>query len=544
MRLAAFAAFPVLALASTAGFAQATAESGRFAYCTVEDTGGRTIWVSQVFPAPERADFLGTALATEFHTHVGALGGSGNKQCLVTLTRATAEETRAKIAAIMGKRVFGIRVYKWHDVQWTPSVATYADTAAVSLAAAPKFVYCRTVDTHKRILATSGIFVQTLPPLGDRVHLQELGRYAEEFGARAAATQGMSARDALCLASDTHAEANKNRNDFRKAFPFSGIHKVDLVWTPGPALTMKTVPVVAAPATLAAASVTGPVDEVEEDFWGRIAASKTAEDFADYLAAYPQGRHAPVARLEAKRLGRGVTTVVQAKAVPVAARLAAPATLAAASARSAPAADPVPLVNAGVASQIASAAFFQLPAAGGGESARRAGTRIVNKTVPVMMDTTVQRVPGSNQCRLEMTTVAGADGAFKTTASGQSWAGFVPLSMRSRMSSQYANVDGVFSMIAIDKLVGQPFPLVAGNVFGFRASFENVDNSTGTMRFGQDWSCRVGATGPASASIPGMAGEQTELQCHQEYVGLTMPAQDPVIVWYAATGCFLQDPTR
>jgi hypothetical protein len=201
-------------------------------------------------------------------------------------------------------------------------------------------------------------------------------------------------------------------------------------------------------------------------------------------------------------------------------------------------------INEEVARQIASAAFFQLPGAGGGEPARRAGTRIVNKTVPVALDTTVQRMAGSNQCRIEQTSAAGADGAFKTTATGVSWAGFIPLRMRSRISSQYANMDGVFSMISIDKLVGQPFPLVAGNAFGFRAMFEKVDNSTGTTRFGQDWSCRVGATGPASASIPGLAGEQTEVQCHMDVVGLTVPAQDPVIVWYAATGCFMQDPTR
>ncbi|MHB8912888.1 MAG: hypothetical protein ACYC42_09640 [Lysobacter sp.] len=539
MRHVAFAAFALLFLAPSVGWAQAAAETGRFAYCSVEDTGGRTIWVSRVFPAPGRVDFLGTQLATEFHTHVGTLGGTGNKQCLVTLSRATAEETRARIAAIMGKRVFGIRVYKWHDVQWTPSAATYADTAPAATVATPKFIYCRTVDTDKRILVASEIFVQTLPPLGDPVHLQELGRYAGEFGARAAATQSIAAGMPLCIASDTRPEADKSRNDFRKAFPFAGIHKVDLMWTPGSAPAAPSAPVVAAPATTAAAPAAGPADEVEEDFWRRISASTTAEDFQDYLAAYPQGRHAPVARLEAKRLSRGgAKSATPAKAV------SAAATVAAGAASNAPVADPAHPINAEVGRQIASAAFFQLPAAGTGESARRVGTRIVNKTVPVTLDTTVQRVPGSNQCRLEMTSLAGADGAFKTAASGQSWAGFIPLSMRSRMSSQYANVDGVFSMVAIDKLVGQPFPLVAGNTFGFTTTFENVDNSTGTTRFGQDWSCRVGATGPASASIPGMAGEQTELQCHMGYVGLTLPAQDPVIVWYSAAGCFVQDPTR
>lgn len=185
MSRVALAIFALLFLAPTVGFSQAAAGSGRFAYCIVEDTGGRTISVSQVFPAPERVDLLGTNLATEFHSHVGTLGGTCDKQCLVTLSRATAEKTRAKIAAIMGKRVFGIRVYKWHDVQWTSSAATYADTAPATTAATPKFIYCRTVDTDMLILVTSEIFVHTLPPLGDPVRPQQLGRYAGEFGARA-----------------------------------------------------------------------------------------------------------------------------------------------------------------------------------------------------------------------------------------------------------------------------------------------------------------------------------------------------------------------
>ena len=53
MRHVALATFALLFLAPTAGFLQAAAGSGRFAYCTVEDTGGRTIrpncraaWVS------------------------------------------------------------------------------------------------------------------------------------------------------------------------------------------------------------------------------------------------------------------------------------------------------------------------------------------------------------------------------------------------------------------------------------------------------------------------------------------------------------------
>jgi hypothetical protein len=71
-----------------------------YAYCTVEDTGNREIWVSQVFPVPASTRPLGLELATQFHTHVGGLGGAGNKQCVVA-PRADVEATRAKIYEIM-----------------------------------------------------------------------------------------------------------------------------------------------------------------------------------------------------------------------------------------------------------------------------------------------------------------------------------------------------------------------------------------------------------------------------------------------------------
>jgi hypothetical protein len=539
----AFAAvFVLLCLAPAAAIAQA-ATDGRYSFCQVNDTGKRDIWVSQVFPTPPGTDLMGTALATEFHAYVGTLGGAGDKTCVTAVSRAAAEETRAKIAAIMGKRSFGIHVYDWHDVSWTPSAATYANAAPAPVTAAAKFVYCRTVDTDRRVLVTSGVFVQTMPPTNDMAYFKALTRYASEFGARAAAAHGVNAQDALCIASDTHAEADKNRNDFRKAFPFSGIKKADLDFTPGPvSATDAAAPATAAVTTAAqppAVRSSGTVDDVEEDFWRRMSSSKVAEDFEDYLAAFPQGRHAPVARLEAKRLRRaGVAPAVTAKTKPTTKTASAVAPVA-----SVPAADADHPIDEAIGRQVAGDAFFQLPA-GTGQVAHRSGTRIVNQTVPVTADDSVQRVAGSNQCRLDMTVVAGAGGSIKTVSTGQTWAGLIPLDMRSTFSSQYAVVDSVLKAVAIDKLVGQPFPLVAGNTFGWSVTYENIDNSTGATRYGQDWSCRVGATAPASTSIPGMPGEQTELQCSLRFVSLVLPPQEQVIDWYSAAGCFMQDPTR
>lgn len=449
----------------TMALAQAN-DNGQYSYCQVEDTGKRDIWVSQVFPTPPVTDLM----ASDFHRHVGTLGGAGNKVCVTAASRAAAEETRAGIAAIMGKRSFGIRVYDWHDVNWTPGPAAYANAAPPTPVAANMFVYCRFVDADKRVLLASEIFVQQLPPKSDGAHYQELTRYASEFGARAAAAEGVNPNGSLCIGSDTMAEADKSRSDYRKAFPFSGIRKVDLAFRPGP---MSTASAPTASAPPASAPPTTPI------------------------AATPSPR-------------------------PVANRPIDPA----------------------ISQQIASAAFFQVPE-GTGDTLRRSGSRIVNKTVPVSTDTTLQRVAGGNQCQLDQDTLAGEGGLFKTRSMGATWAGLVPLNLSSKMSTQQGLVNTEFRAAAFDKLVGQPFPLVAGKTFGMIVSFESIDLSSGAVtRFGQDIACTVGATTAASATIAGMRGEQTELQCKMEFVGLPLPPQAPVFIWYSAAGCFLQDPDR
>lgn len=192
---------------------------------------------------------------------------------------------------------------------------------------------------------------------------------------------------------------------------------------------------------------------------------------------------------------------------------------------------------------IASNPFFRLPA-GTGASLHRSGSRVVNKTLPVMSNSTMQRVAGSNKCQLEQTVYAGEVGFNKTTASGQTWAGFIPLVMNSKTNGKRGVVDSVLKAVAIEKTVGQPFPLIAGNRFGWSASYESVDNASGTNHYSQEWSCTVGETAPASTSIPALAGEQTEVLCHLSFVSVPVPPQVQVFVWYGAAGCFMQDPNR
>lgn len=455
----------LLSLVPTMAFAQA-AESDRHTYCQVEDSGKRDIWVSQVFPTPPGSDFLGTAMATDFHRHVGTLGGAGNKNCITAVSRAAAEESRAKIATIMGRRSFGIRVYDWHDVNWTPSPAAYANVTPPAPVAATSFVYCRFVDTDKRVLLASEIFVQAMPAKTDAAYYQELTRYASEFGARAAAAEGVNPTGALCIGSDTMAEADKSRTDYKKSFPFSGIKKVDLPFAPAPA--MKAIaPVAATPASsTAAASGTAP----------------------------------------AQVAGRGV--------------------------------------NDEVARQLSSAAFFKIPD-GNGEPVRRSGSHIAANNVPVSMDTTTRRAASGNQCQQDQTVLAGQGGLIKSTSTGPTWAGIIMLDLSASMTSRYGVTNSVLKATSIDKLSGQPFPLVAGNTFGWTVSFDSTDTAKGTVTsFGQNWTCTVGATAAASSTIPGLPGEQTELQCRVDFVSLPLPPQNPVFVWYHVAGCFSPDPTR
>jgi hypothetical protein len=365
-------------------FAQATV-SGPYAYCWVKDTDKHEIWLSQVFPAPPGSDSPGSALAAEFHAHVGPLGGAAatDKLCVTAESRDAAEtRRRAEVNAIMRKRSFGIRIYDLNEVSWTPLAATSADTTA--------------------------------------------------------------------------AQAS----------------------TPAPTQAP-------APAAEVAAPTTPPVQ-----------------------AAPPVISPAP-------------PVVAPAPAVAQAAKPASGA----------------------IDQQIASDAFFQLPK-GEGKPLRRSGSRVVNKSLPVTSDSTMRRVAGSNQCHLEQTVLAGEGGKYKTTASGKTWAGFIPLTMNSRMSSPRGVIDSVLKAIAIDKTVGKPFPLIAGNSFGWSVSYESLNNSTDIARYGQDWSCTVGASAPASTSIPGLAGEQTEVSCRLNFVSLPAPPQDQVFVWYDVAGCFMQDPNR
>ena len=113
------------------------------------------------------------------------------------------------------------------------------------------------------------------------------------------------------------------------------------------------------------------------------------------------------------------------------------------------------------------------------------------------------------------------------------------------MASKYAIVNSGYHTTALSHQGGLLFPLKEGANHAFSLDALSVDSKKVATALKLQLSCRVGATGPASAIIAGTAGDQTELQCHMTYPTYpTLPPQDQVYHWFSEAGCFVQDPSR
>lgn len=191
--------------------------------------------------------------------------------------------------------------------------------------------------------------------------------------------------------------------------------------------------------------------------------------------------------------------------------------------------------------RLSSETFFQVPTDGDGAGVQRSGQRNVPGAGTAQVDVKAQRIAGSSQCRVEENLRFEGKSGITIHSYGLAWAGLIPLSLKGRISHAAGTTDTTAKTLQLEGLSGQPFPLVAGNVFGFVWSFENLAGNAGG-RYVQTWSCKVGASGPAAAIIPGMAGEQTEVRCDTRVND--MAPQTPVFHWLPAAGCFLRDPGR
>jgi hypothetical protein len=373
-------------------------------------------------------------------------------------------------------------------------------------------------------MVTTHIFNVTMPPAASTDYLEESARIQREFNEHLAATHGF--QGGLCIENDTRAEAEKSRADYLKQFRLASVKKIEEFWQPS-APPSKSTPTAAAPVSPVPPAKPTPSDtgDIESDYWNRIVSSQHAEDFDDYLVAFPEGKHAPLARLEAKRLRRDGTTAA------VAGREVA----------STAAQDATSAIEDSIRQRLASDPFFKIPDAEGYNAPlRRAGKRMIG-TIPVTSTYTLERLQKSNLCSVDSDAVAGNGAATAhSVAKGITWAGFIPLSLTLNTGAMHST----YRIQRIDELIGQPFPLVTGQSFSLGITADNVVAAGPTRTDKFMWSCQVGATGPANVLIPDMPGDQTEVQCTMSFGDKAIPSQVFVLQWFSAAGCFAQDPTR
>ncbi|WP_140652680.1 four-carbon acid sugar kinase family protein [Rhodanobacter glycinis] len=234
----------------------------------------------------------------------------------------------------------------------------------------------------------------------------ETERVSREFRdvVRASAPGLTADEQALCTFKTTAAEGEAEHKRMRKLFRFSGVDIHDVPWAPSAAPALVPVPAVApvavaavasAPAVAVAVARVQPAamqqdtGDIEGDYWSRIVDSKVADDFDDYLKAFPKGRHAPLARLEAKRLRRGDRAGAVVPATPIAAS------------SSTPQVDPTLPIDDAVRATLTDASFH-VPD-GHGMALEHAGRRVSTVgtvKVPIAMINKMHREVG-NLCRLE-----------------------------------------------------------------------------------------------------------------------------------------------
>lgn len=397
-----------------------------------------------------------------------------------------------------------------------------------------RFGYCFAIDVPSRALWTTPVFELDIP-YGHL--LEQMDQDKGQFRARIAQDARLAAdTDAVCTYKTSRIDAETEVERTRKSFRFSRVDWRQVPWSPTPvrpAIASGTAPSapMSSPAPVQASPPRArPADtgDIETDFWNRIADSRVPEDFDDYLKAFPKGRHAPLAQLEAKRLRRDGGS---------------PATVAP------PSSTPASTLEAPVAQALAGDAFFRLPV-GKGAQATWSGRRVVSTRVgdrvietPIVQSSTLKRE--GDTCRIDVHVESGAGSdVFTTDSHGATWAGFVPLDLVGRTSSKYAVSDSTVRATALRHGTQPLFPLQQGAAVEFGVTTRNVYQGQ-TNDFEQAWTCRVGATVAAATLLPGTTGDATELTCEMTMPGIPgAGSYAQVYEWLGDVGCFVQDPNR
>ncbi|KRA45166.1 PDZ domain-containing protein [Pseudoxanthomonas sp. Root630] len=214
-----------------------------YAFCSVTDTSHAqaTIWASPVVPVRVGADDpggfrRGMELASEFLTHVGSLGGRGDKSCNVMATQGEAAAFREEQRALWDKRVYFIKVGDWRNVAWTPAAYT-PSTPVANAAPVTRHFLCQATQTDipdrsdlSRTVA-SGVFTMPVPGPDPMLAMyQQASAYGIEFQSVVQA-HGLPVQ-ASCMPYDTAGEAQyayQQMVRFSKGF---NMKYTEVAWTP------------------------------------------------------------------------------------------------------------------------------------------------------------------------------------------------------------------------------------------------------------------------------------------------------------------------
>lgn len=200
-------------------------------------------------------------------------------------------------------------------------------------------------------------------------------------------------------------------------------------------------------------------------------------------------------------------------------------------------------IQAELADLIAHSPFFKLPTGNFVPFKTRAAMNIGGQTMDVT--TSIVRVPDSPLARWSKDIFFDDKQNQPTKMESLGWAGLINLSSHTSEISMNGYKSFTVQATRLDKLTGQPFPLKAGNVFGW----EVTDKGSGWIQDPNKhepfimsitrYKCTVGTTGPASAIQADIPGSATALTCSESFNN--GPEQTRIFHWFDRVGSFVQD---
>jgi len=253
---------PAMAWAQTA-----EPKQGAFLFCMVTDLGTMPpkTWASSVLATDISANQRSNELASDFLRRVNALGGAGNKMCLVSTNRTELETLREQQRASSNERFLLMKVGDWHDVDWTPAPWNPSTAAAVP-AQVTRWYYCSSTQFYSpgcngRSCSVASQVFSMPSPSGVAAAFAQTRTYAAAFE-QVALARGISENGgATCQDFDTRAEADKSHRDNRNLLDGFNQKYTELAWVPSTQAAAPA-PATSATQTQPAAAISPPANAV------------------------------------------------------------------------------------------------------------------------------------------------------------------------------------------------------------------------------------------------------------------------------------------